>query len=153
MPVFVAEPVTLTQITLRRGAAEGFAQALGMAVPAPGRVSTGQGRELLWVQPGTFLLIGNRVEALAPFATTVDQTDGRSCFHLDGPQAIEILSRGCRVDFHPRAFGPGRVAATSLAHVNALIQQRDATPRFRIIVFSSFARHISEWLEHAAAGA
>lgn len=155
--MFAAEPLELTQIAMRRGAAEGFSRALeslGLKPPAPGCVSMAQGRELLWLQPDTYLLLGNThgLEALAPHAMMVDQSDGRSCFMLVGPDAAAMLARGCRVDLHPRAFGPGRVVSTSLAHVNALIQQCDAT-RFRVIVFSSFARHIADWLEHASAAA
>jgi sarcosine oxidase subunit gamma len=64
-----------------------------------------------------------------------------------------VLAKGCRLDFHPRAFGPGRVAGATLAHVNAVIQQTSDLPKFRVIVLSSFAQHIAEWLEHATATA
>jgi sarcosine oxidase gamma subunit len=45
------------------------------------------------------------------------------------------------------------VAGATLAHVNAVIQQTSDLPKFRVIVLSSFAQHIAEWLEHATATA
>lgn len=163
MNVFAADAQDIIQIGLRRGAAEGFAQALqgfGLAVPAPGHVSSAPGRDLLWIQPDAFLMVlpraapGESLTLLAPLAhiaALVDQSDGRACFTLRGPHARDVLAKGCRLDFHPRVFGPGRVASSSIAHVNGVIQQTDAEPSFRIIVFSSFAQHFAEWLEHAVA--
>ena len=161
MPVFAAEPLDLVQISVRRGMTVEFAgslQELGLTPPESGQVRHTAGRELLWIQPDTYLLTMPRgapraLDVLAPFASLVDQSAGRSCFTLSGPRARDVLSKGCRLDFHPRVFGSGRVASSSLAHVNAVIQQIDAEPRFRIIVFSSFAQHIAEWLKHASAAA
>jgi sarcosine oxidase subunit gamma len=158
MPVFAAEALDLAQIAVRRGAAAEFAAALGCAPPMPGQVSRAVGCDMLWLQPDTYLLAEPRgvipaLQALAPFAALVDQSDGRSAFILSGPRARDVLAKGCRLDFHTRAFGPGRVAGATLAHVNAVIQQTSHLPKFRIIVLSSFAQHIAEWLEHATAAA
>jgi len=159
--VFAAEPLDLVQIAVRRGAADAFDAALakmGLGAPRPGEVRSAGGLDLLWLQPETYMLILPRgtprmLEALRPHAALVEQSDGRSAFILSGPQARDVLAKGSRLDFHPRVFGPGRVTAGSFAHVTAVIQQLDATPRFRIIVFSSFAQHIAEWLGHATASA
>ncbi|MBX9748573.1 MAG: hypothetical protein K5Q68_03070 [Roseococcus sp.] len=159
--MFVAEALDLVQIGVRRGAALEFAgalQSLGLSPPEPGEARSGNGLDLIWLQPNTYLLAAPRgtmpaLGALAPFAALVEQSDGRSAFTLSGPRAREVLAQGCRLDFHPRAFGPGRAAGALLAHVNALIQQTSDQPQFRIIVFSSFARHIAEWLGHATASA
>ena len=158
MPVFAAEALDLMQIAVRRGAAGEFAAALGCPPPAPGRVSQALGCDMLWLQPDTYLLAAARgampaLDAVAPFAALVDQSDGRSAFSLSGARARDVLAKGCRLDFHPRAFGPGRVAGATLAHVNAVILQTSDFPEFGIIVFSSFTQHIAEWLEHATATA
>ncbi len=178
MPVFAAEALELVQIGLRRGMAAEFAaalQGLGLAPPEPGQVSHAHGLELLWIQPGTYLLAAPPggmpgLEILAPCAALVEQSAGRAAFILRGPRARDVLARGCRLDFHPRAFAAGRVAGATLAHVNAVIQRLDrdrpaatsagrespvteAEPAFRIIVFSSFARHMAEWLAHTTAAA
>lgn len=157
--MFAAEPLDLVQIAVRRGAADAFSAALagmGLSAPPPGEVRSAAGLDLLWLQPDTYMLVLPRdapraLDALAPHAALVEQSDGRSAFTLSGPHARSVLAKGCRLDFHPRVFGPGRVAAGSFAHVTAVIQQLDAAPSFRLIVFSSFARHISDWLEHATA--
>ncbi|UPY36394.1 sarcosine oxidase subunit gamma family protein [Sediminicoccus sp. KRV36] len=176
--MFAAEALDLVQIGVRRGAAAEFAgalQSLGLTPPEPGEARSAGGRDLIWLQPNTYLLAAPRgampaLDALAPFAALVEQSDGRSAFILSGPRAREVLAKGCRLDFHPRVFGPGRVAGTTLAHVNAVIQQLDRDhpassagrespvpaddqPQFRLIVFSSFAQHIAEWLGHATASA
>lgn len=161
MPVFAAEPLDLVQIGVRRGMTVEFAgalQSLGLTPPGPGEAHSADGRDLLWLQPDTYMLVMPRgtlpaLDALAPFASLVDQSAGRSCFKLTGPRARAVLAKGCRLDFHPRVFGPGRVASSTLAHVNCVIQQIDAEPRFRLIVFSSFAQHVAEWLGHASASA
>jgi heterotetrameric sarcosine oxidase gamma subunit len=178
MPVFAAEALDLVQIGVRRGREADFAAALatlGLAPPPPGEVRSAGGCDLIWLQPNTSLLAASRgampgLAALAPFAALVEQSDGRSAFTLSGPRAREVLAKGCRLDFHPRVFGPGRAAGALLAHVNAVIQQLDRDrpassagrespvpddpePAFRIIVFSSFAQHIAEWLGHATASA
>jgi sarcosine oxidase subunit gamma len=62
-----------------------------------------------------------------------------------------MLSRGCRVDLHPRAFGPGRAASTMIAHVGCLVHQVDDAPSYDLVVFSTFAQTFLEWLLHAAA--
>jgi sarcosine oxidase subunit gamma len=178
MPVFAAEALDLVQIGVRRGATAEFAgalQSLGLSPPEPGEARSADGLDLIWLQPHTYLLAAPRgampaLEALAPFAALVEQSDGRSAFTLSGPKARDVLAKGCRLDFHPGVFGPGRAAGATLAHVNAVIQQldRDRTassagrespvpddldPSFRIIVFSSFAQHVSEWLAHATVSA
>jgi len=161
MPVFAAEALDLVQIGVRRGAGAEFASALeglGLTPPQPGEVRSAGALELLWIQPNTYLLVAPRgtmpgLELVAPFAALVDQSDGRSAFLLGGPSARDVLSKGCRLDFHPRAFGLARVAASGLAHVNAVIQQTSEVPQFRIIVFSSFAQHMAEWLTHATEAA
>ena len=81
MPVFAAEPLDLVQIGVRRGMAVEFAgalQSLGLMPPEPGEVRSGVGRDLLWVQPDTYLLVMPRgaprmLENLAAFAALVDQ--------------------------------------------------------------------------------
>jgi len=176
--VFAAEPLDLVQIAVRRSAADAFGAALagmGLSAPPPGEVRSAGALDLLWLQPDTYMLVLPRnaprsLDALTPHAALVDQSDGRSAFTLSGPRARDVLAKGCRLDFHPRVFGPGRVTAGSFAHVTAVIQQlnRDrpaATsagrgspvpvdePVFRIIVFSSFAQHIAEWLGHATVSA
>jgi sarcosine oxidase subunit gamma len=71
---------------------------------------------------------------------------------LAGPDARRVLQKLCRLDLHPRVFGPGRVATTPMAEITCLLYQRDEIPTFDLILFSSFATHFAGALTHAAAG-
>jgi sarcosine oxidase subunit gamma len=84
-------------------------------------------------------------------ASVVDLTGGRLALRLSGKRARDVLAKGCRVDLDPRAFGPGRAAATIIGHVETLVIQADAAPTFDLIVGSSYAASFLDWLQHAAA--
>jgi sarcosine oxidase, subunit gamma len=69
----------------------------------------------------------------------------RTVLELTGPQARAVLEKGCPVDLHPRAFGPGRAVATTLARVPLLLwQTEDET--YRLLPRSSFADYTARWL-------
>ena len=89
--------------------------------------------------------------AFAGIAAVEDQSHGRTTIRLSGPSSRAMLSRGCRVDLHPRAFGPGRAASTMIAHVGCLVHQVDDAPSYDLVVFSTFAQTFLDWLLHAAA--
>jgi sarcosine oxidase subunit gamma len=61
-----------------------------------------------------------------------------------------VLSTVCRLDLHPRAFGPGSSAATRVAHVGCVIRLIDDVPSFDLIVGSTYARWLIEELVEAA---
>jgi len=84
--------------------------------------------------------------------SVVDQTHGRAVFSLAGPNARYVLQKLCRLDLHPRVFGPNRVATTPIAEIACLLHQRDDFSTYDLIVFSTFATHFAAALTHAAAG-
>jgi sarcosine oxidase subunit gamma len=53
------------------------------------------------------------------------------------------------LDLHPRVFGPGRAAQSTLGRVSILIEQIDAAPTFEIVVGRSFAAYLWAWLVDA----
>ena len=71
-------------------------------------------------------------------------------YELSGERAAWVLGKLCRIDLHPRAFGPGRVASTPVAGLSCVVHQRDATPSYDLVVFSTFTRSFAELLAHAA---
>ena len=113
------------------------------------------------VAPGTWLLMGPRgrhawlvgklAAATGGAASLVDQSMGRVVLRVAGSRARDVLAKGCRLDLHPRAFGPGGVAVTPIAHVTVTLVQVDATPTFDLLVPASYAETFLDWLLEAAA--
>lgn len=154
----------IVQVMPRRGREAAFAAAMraafGMDPPGPGRATSAGDATAIWIQPTAWFLCAPRgaegalaARAAAAFdglAAVEDQSHGRTTIRISGPTARAVLSRGCRVDLHPRAFGPGRAASTTIAHVNCLVHQFDDAPGYDLVVFSTFAESFFEWLHHVA---
>jgi sarcosine oxidase subunit gamma len=154
----------VVQVLARKGRAADLAAALrtafGLELPAPGHAANGQNLTALWIQPDGFFLIApsgpegalarSVKAACGDAASVIDQTHGRSVITLSGARARWVLSKFCRVDLHPGAFGPGSVASTQIAHLACTIHQRDAVPSYDLIVFTTFRKSFLESLTHAA---
>jgi heterotetrameric sarcosine oxidase gamma subunit len=95
-------------------------------------VGTGPGKWLAIFEPGTDL-------DLAGVAAVVDQSDTYAVVHAEGPVAREMLQQRLPIDLHPRAFGPGDAAATSLGHIGVLLWQLDDAPSYEIAAPRSYA--------------
>lgn len=179
MPVSVAEPLLLSvagqaarpgpaplrlslprrelvQVLARRGAAP---RGLGVPLPGPGAAAQDGDITFAWTQPGGWLASAPRagegalLARLAPlgaWAALVDQSHGRTTLRLEGGAARQVLAKGCRIDLHPRAFAPGRVAATQLGHLACLLHQT-APDAFEVTVFATLAEEALAWLEGATA--
>lgn len=118
--------------------------------------------EIVWLAPNEWLLITARDaqgdleaslrHALAGlFAAVTDVSSGYTTFEIVGPQARDLLARGCALDLHPRVFGPGQAATTLLAKADVTIVQANAVPAFHVIVRRSLAVYLWRWLDDAAA--
>jgi heterotetrameric sarcosine oxidase gamma subunit len=135
--------------------------AFGLDLPPPGRWTAGGQADAIWVQPAGWLLdsessapdaLRARVTAATEgLGVAVDQSSGRSVIRFAGPPARSVLATCCRLDLHPRAFGPGSAAMTRVAHVACAIRLVDATPSFDLIVGSTYARWLIEELLEASA--
>ena len=165
MPVRIAlRSCDVVQVLARKGRAGDLAAALlashGLVLPGPGYAVEGNGVSALWMQPDGWFLVAPRAAdgALAgaikascgDAGSVVDQSHGRRVISLSGERAPWVLAKSCRVDLHPAAFGPGRVASTQVFHLGATIHQRDDVPSFDIIVFSTFLTSFVESLTLAA---
>ena len=115
---------------------------------------------MLWLGPDEWLVVApdRRVERIertlrdaleGRHAALTDVSHSRTVLVLSGPDARAVLAKGCPLDFHPRAFSPGRCAQSRLAKCQALIHQTDETPTFEICVHRSFAQYAWTWLEDA----
>lgn len=139
----------------------GVEKAVGARVPvAPNTVARAGDRAIVWLGPDEWLVVsapearegvGERLEeALSGLHVAVnDVSSGQTIIRLRGPGARDVLSKGCPVDFHPRAFGVGRCAQSHVGKSNALIIQVDDRPTYDIIVRRSFADYLARWLLHS----
>jgi sarcosine oxidase subunit gamma len=134
---------------------------LGVTLPtSASTASTGAGHAILWLGPDEWLVVGaadapSPISALAEalagqHAAVVDVSDARVCITIRGDRARDVLAKGCPLDLHPRAFGPGRCAQTVLAKAHVLVYQSDDGPSFDLYVGRSFADYVWRWLEDAA---
>ena len=146
----------LVQVSARRGA---MPSGLDLTLPPPGASASAGDVTALWIQPDAWLLSAPRAgegallaraAPLAAGAALVDQSHGRCTLGLAGAKVRAVLAKGCRIDLHPRAFGPGRVASTQIAHLSCLLHQT-GPEAFELIVFATLTANALEWLTTAAA--
>lgn len=136
--------------------------AVGVAPPLePNSVAKAKGNDVLWLGPDEWLVVTpegaqqaveNALrEALeGQHVSVVDVSDARTVIRLHGTRARDVLMKGCPLDLHARAFGPGQCAQTIIAKAGVLIHQRDDKPTYDIYVLCSFARYLWDWLVDAA---
>lgn len=141
-------------------AAEG---ALGIGLPVePNTVRDGERGRALWLGPNEWLVVTasgdepalrDRLEgALAGRSFAVcDVTGYYTTIALEGPNARDVLEKGCTLDLHPRAFTPGRCAQTLLSHAGIVLRPTgEGGDAWELIVRRSFADYVFVWIEDAA---
>jgi sarcosine oxidase, subunit gamma len=164
--VHLAEQPFLSQVSLRLSptgtAAALVGDALGVALPGPRRSATAGERTVLWLGPDEWLVLGppESADALAALlrsdsqgdhASVVDVSAQRTSIVVAGSRARDLLAHGCPLDLHPRAFGAGACASTLLARAQVTLVARDVEPpSYVLLVRSSFAPYVAEWLLDAA---
>ncbi len=90
--------------------------------------------------------------ALAPHGgAVVDVSAQRIGLRLTGERVRDVLARGCAVDLHPRVFGRGASAQTTLGLAGVvLLALSDDGNDYGVLVRSSFAGYLADWLLDAA---
>jgi heterotetrameric sarcosine oxidase gamma subunit len=137
------------------------AGALGLDLPHSGSSASNGSVTAIWIAPEAWLILRHGtpdeglarelIAACAATASISDQTWGKSIVRVSGARARDVLAKGCRIDLHPRVFGPGKSAVTPIAHIHAVLVQIDTKPTFDLIVPSTLARDFVEWLRLSAA--
>lgn len=163
----LAELPFLAQLDVRldpKGpAADAVGVALGLPLPLePNTVIRTGELTALWLGPDEWLVVGrpgtareleSRVREAAgdePVAVT-DVSAQRTTLLVTGPHARDLLAHGCALDLHPRAFGPGHCAQTTLGRTQVVLVARDEPGGgFWVLVRSSFAGYLTDWLLDAA---
>ncbi|HEX2132420.1 MAG TPA: sarcosine oxidase subunit gamma family protein [Actinophytocola sp.] len=150
---FVRELPFLAMVDLR-------AASFPHPLPGPNRVGSVEGRDVLWLGPDEWLVVGPPGDAPAietllrqgigdGHGSVVDVSANRTTLSVAGPHARDVLAKGCSIDLHPSVFAPGHCAQTLLARAQVILRQVDAEPTYHVLVRGSFAPYLAEWLADA----
>ncbi len=132
--------------------------ATGVDLPlAANTVASAGDVRILWLGPNEWWVVGTDArraglldglrQAFSGQHTNVtDVSESRTVITLSGTAARDLLARGISNDLHPRAFGPGQCAQTSLSRANVLLHQTDSTPSYEIYVLKSFSDYLWRWI-------
>jgi len=116
----------------------------------------------VWLGPDEWLLTSTaeaseeleaRVRAaVVPLGgSAADVSAQRIILRLTGERVRDVLARGCSIDLHPRVFGSGKSAQTTLGQAGiVLLALSDAGDDYLVFVRSSFAGYLADWLLDAA---
>ena len=129
----------------------------------PGIVDSDGKTQVCWNGPNSWMIVCSDVEAgrapgelftalqdaVGDLGAVVDQSHGRCGLRLSGLHARKVMAKNTAIDLHPRAFGPGQCAMTSVAHMNATVIQVDDSPTYDLFVIRSLARSFAHAIEHA----
>jgi len=135
------------------------AEHAGCGLPLnPHEATAHGGVAALWLGPDEWLITGDGDgEALAPalqqalrtqFASVTDVSHAWCAIRLAGPNSRDVLSKGCSLDLHPRAFQPGHVTRSLLAQATVILHQT-GDDAYDIVVRRSYADYLWQWLEDA----
>lgn len=159
--VLAPEPF-VAMVDLRLPAPASDDTVLGAPLPVTPNtwVAAGWGRAV-WLAPDEWLLtstghapdeLEQRVrESVPPGAAVVDVSAQRIGVRVSGRRARDVLAKGCSVDLHPRVFVRGRAAQTTVGLAGViLLALSDLGDDFLLLVRSSFAGYLADWLLDAA---
>lgn len=144
-------------------AATQAAAILGLELPTtPSTYVTNDTLTAIWMGPDEWLITGGTRSAATletQLRTAVSEDGGaaidvsaqRTTLRLSGPDARDVLAKGCSLDLHPKVFTKGTAAQTMLGLAGVvLIALDDAGTDYRILVRASFARYLADWLIDAS---
>lgn len=119
--------------------------------------------DILWMGPDEFLVIGppdvqatlesSLASAVSEAGgTVVDVSAQRTTLTIGGWHARDIMAHGCSTDLHPNVAPDGTCRQLPLARAGVVLVVNDsAAPEFTVLVRSSFAGYLADWLVDAAA--
>jgi sarcosine oxidase subunit gamma len=154
--------VAMVDVRLGTVGAEASA-ALGVDLPtAPNTwVPAGTGRAV-WLGPDEWLLSSTtetpgelearvRAAVLELGGSATDVSAQRIGLRLTGARVRDVLAKGCSIDLHPRVFGRGSSAQATVGQAGVvLLALSDAGDDVVVLVRSSFAGYLADWLLDAA---
>ncbi|MGH2679590.1 MAG: sarcosine oxidase subunit gamma, partial [Actinomycetota bacterium] len=152
VPGDVLVPVDLAQVDVRVEPT-----ALPFQAPAPNTAVTWNGRDVLWLGPDEWFVVGEPADegaivddltaALAGHhRSIVVVSANRIVFDLD--DALAALSSGCGLDLDPARFPPGTCAQTLFGQAQVILHQGDERTT-RLFARPSFAGYVGDRLRAA----
>ncbi|MHA6892602.1 sarcosine oxidase subunit gamma [Ralstonia pseudosolanacearum] len=140
-----------------------FERVIGCRPPAaPNTVARSAEYDVLWLGPDEWLvrsrgpvragvLEAKLAQAVqGSYAAAVDVGSGYTVVEISGKRARDVLTRGCPLDLHPRAFKPGQCAQSHYFKASiVLIPIGNDT--YEIVVRRSFADYFVRIMVDAAA--
>ena len=132
---------------------------LGLDLPTtPSTYVTNETLTAIWMGPAEWLITAGALSAAAletmlravvseHGGAAIDVSAQRTTLRLSGPDAREVLAKGCSLDLHPTVFTKGSAAQTTLGLAGVILIALDDTGTdYRILVRASFARYLADWL-------
>ncbi len=135
-------------------------RVLNLLLPTEACQSALQGHiAALWVGPDQWLITCPKADVtaiareltdslLGIHGSVTDISAARAMLRLSGPSALDVLAKGCPIDFHPRTVAPGYVAGSVLAKISVLLHLRDVDV-VDIYLGRSYGDYLWSWLEEA----
>jgi sarcosine oxidase subunit gamma len=122
---------------------------------APNTAMTTGDRDVLWLGPDEWLIVGAPGSAGSIAAelgsslaglhhSVVDVSANRVLLELTGPSRHDLLSSACPIDLHPRSWGDGRCAQSVFGAAQVLLHERDGATM--VFVRPSFANYVVDLL-------
>ncbi len=149
----------MAQLFLVKNKADSLAKKLNIRTDS-GISTQAKDFTALPLAPGQWMIVSHETSApdlaelkkrIGKLGYVSQQTDARICIRVSGPNARDLMSRGCRLDLHPAVAGAGFCAQTPMAQIGVLLHQFDDAPTYDLYVYSGFARSFWHWLETTAA--
>ena len=163
--VVVEEPfVTMVELRVDPSGpgAAAAADVLGIELPTtPSTYAKTDDTTVIWLGPDEWLVTRSALtgpalearlrEAVSGHRAAVDVSGQRTTLRLSGAHSRDVLGKGCSIDLHPRVFGEGAAAQTTLGRAGVILLAVDGSGAdYRILVRSSFSRYLADWLLDAA---
>ncbi len=135
---------------------------LGVDLPIANTWVPADGGRAVWLGPDEWLLTTTtetpqelearvRAAVLPLGGSATDVSAQRIGLRLTGARVRDVLAKGCSIDLHPRVFGRGSSAQSTLGQAGVvLLALSDAGDDYVVLVRSSFAGYLADWLLDAA---
>lgn len=167
-PVRITLPPLQRHLNLRvtpdSDAARRVSDVLGCPLPGAHRSARGSGEGLvLWLGPDEWLVLDTGPgpsareqdlrDALSGSGAVTEQSGQRTQIRITGDPA-GLLAKGMALDLRPEVFPEGTVMQSHLAQAVVTVLSRrddDGSPQVELLVRSTFARYVVDWLLDAAA--
>ncbi|CAM5776936.1 sarcosine oxidase subunit alpha [Labrys miyagiensis] len=133
----------------------------GLDLPEAGRASRAGPLAALSTGPQSWLLLDEHGRpgglavslrhAAGEAASVIDQSFAFGALTISGFRARDALAKGCRLDLHPRVFGPGSVGRTVMAQVTVVVHHGQDEGSYDLLAPSTLAQSLAGFLVESAA--